>query len=188
LNYNYKSEPVHLITDQLGSYQKNNCRTVFTAVEALRRLGFPNISENFVQMGLQNTSHLTGLKGRWQILQEQPKVIADTGHNVDGIRQIVDQLEQEKFETLRMVIGFVNDKKVDDVLQILPHNAVYYFTQADIPRAMNAEMVKNLAEKYGLKGEYYNKTSQALAEAKKQAHNEDLIFIGGSTFVVSELV
>jgi dihydrofolate synthase/folylpolyglutamate synthase len=137
---------------------------------------------------LENVSTLTGLKGRWQILGYSPKIIADTGHNIDGMKQIVAQLSQQNFSALRMVIGFVNDKSITEILDILPRNAVYYFTQAKLPRAKSASELQAEANLVGLVGNFYENSSEALNQAKKDSSADDLIFIGGSTFVVAELI
>jgi dihydrofolate synthase/folylpolyglutamate synthase len=186
--YKDEDKTIEILTDQLGQYQKNNCRTVGVVVEQLKGLGFGKINKDAIQQGFRNTSTLTGLQGRWQILGTQPTMIADTGHNIDGIKQIVEQLGQQEFKQLRMIIGFVNDKSIREILDLLPRHAVYYFTQADLPRAMPAMELKKEADKAGLKGDFFTSTRSALEQAKKDASAADLIFIGGSTFVVAELI
>lgn len=189
LNYkNIHQEEVEIVTDQLGIYQKHNCKTSLAALLRLTEIGFENITNASMKEGYKNVTELTGLKGRWQILETEPKIIADTGHNVDGLEQIVSQLQQEQFATLRMVIGFVNDKNIDHLLQILPRNAKYYFTQASIPRAMPANELMKLANSVGLDGLDFDNCSAALSAAKNDSKQQDLIFIGGSTFVVAELL
>lgn len=185
---NSNDKEFELITDQLGIYQEHNCKTSLVALQQLEEIGFKKVSKTSIESGYRNVANLTGLKGRWQILGEKPKIIADTGHNIDGIKQIVKQFETEQFETLRMVIGFVNDKNIDDVLQILPRNAKYYFTQASIPRALPANELMKLANLVGLDGLDFDNCSKALAAAKNDSKQDDLIFIGGSTFVVAELI
>jgi dihydrofolate synthase/folylpolyglutamate synthase len=188
ISYKTGHKTVEILTDQLGQYQKNNCRTVGVVVEQLKGLGFNKITENAIQQGFRNTSTRTGLQGRWQILGTQPTMIADTGHNIDGIKQIVEQLGVQEFKQLRMIIGFVNDKSIREILELLPHHAVYYFTQADLPRAMPAIELKTQGNNAGLKGDFFTSTRRALEQAKKEADPADLIFIGGSTFVVAELI
>lgn len=183
-----KDDSVEIITDQLGTYQEHNCKTAWVVLHELKKSGFDKISEISMQSGFKKTVELTGLKGRWQILGKDPLVIADTGHNIDGIKGLVSQLENQQFDNLRMIIGFVNDKNIDDMLAILPRKAYYYFTQASIPRAMDAEVLLKKAEIAGLNGRYFVETHQALQAAKKDANKKDLIFIGGSTFVVAELI
>lgn len=187
-SYRGKHGIVHVETDQLGIYQQKNCKTVLTAIDELKRMGFDKIDENSQRSGFREVSELTGLMGRWQILGSEPLIIADTGHNLDGIKQIVAQLEKLDVNKLRMVMGFVNDKAIINILQILPRNAQYYFTQASIPRAKPAEEVYLEATEIGLKGHFYSQSSDALDQAKMDASSNDVIFIGGSTFVVAELI
>lgn len=175
-------------TDQLGVYQKKNCATVLEAIFQLKDTRFKNIKEESIKKGFENVTALTGLKGRWQILQESPKIIADTGHNIDGMKQIISQLNTENSSNLRMVIGFVNDKSITEILQILPRNAIYYFTQANLPRAKPAKELWEEAQHVGLQGHFFLNSREALDQAKKDAMSSDLIFIGGSTFVVAELI
>ena len=179
---------VQVQTDQLGSYQAHNCKTVLTALEVLKQHGFDRISHEARETGFLQVTALTGLKGRWQVLDKEPTIIADTGHNIDGLKYIVAQLGKQSYTTLRMVIGFVKDKNIDSVLQILPRNAIYYFTQAEIPRSKPAAELFEEALAVGLKGNYYIHTADALRQARADAGSNDLIFIGGSTFVVAELI
>lgn len=181
-------ESIIITTDQLGDYQKNNCRTVKVAIDHLKKIGFDKITEASINNGFQKVSETTGLKGRWQVLNRKPLIIADTGHNIDGMRSNIAQLESMEKDQLRIVIGFVNDKSIDEILQILPRNAVYYFTQASIPRAMPAKEVFDVASRYHLKGRYFESSITAFEQANKEAMSNDIIFIGGSTFVVAELV
>jgi dihydrofolate synthase/folylpolyglutamate synthase len=187
LDYSKGQKKINILTDQLGVYQKNNCRTVLVAIDELFKLGF-EISEIAFCDGLQNVSGLTGLRGRWEILGYSPKIIADTGHNIDGMKQIVSQISQQKFDKLRMVIGFVNDKSITEILEILPSHAIYYFTQAKLPRAKSASELQAEANLVGLVGNFYEDSREALNQAKKDSSADDLIFIGGSTFVVAELI
>ena len=138
-------------------------------------------------MGIESTTRLTGLKGRWQTLQTRPLVICDTGHNEDGIRQVVDQLQQTKHDQLYMIIGMVRDKDLSSVLSQLPTRAVYFFCQASIPRALPAGELAQQASTFGLKGEVIPHVNKALAKAREMATENDLIFVGGSTFVVAEI-
>ncbi len=187
-SFSGKKGVVHIETDQLGIYQKKNCKTVLATIDILKTLGFAKITEDSLLKGFKTVSETTGLKGRWQILNSKPLTIADTGHNIDGMRSNISQLQSIEKNLLRIVIGFVNDKSIDDILQILPRNAVYYFTQANIPRAMPAKEVFELASKYYLKGHYFELSKQAFEQAKMDAMPNDIIFIGGSTFVVAELI
>ena len=128
------------------------------------------------------------MQGRWQVLDQKPLTICDTGHNVDGITQIVEQIQSIKFDKLHFVLGMVNDKNIDQVLNLLPKNAKYYFCKANIPRGMNAHELKQKAADFNLIGKSYNSVKQAFETAKESAAENDLIFVGGSTFVVAEIL
>jgi len=173
--------------DLRGSYQKLNILGVMLAFDILKEKGY-NISDKNIREGLQTASLSTGLMGRWQKLQEKPLIICDTGHNVDGITQITEQLSKVKREKLHIVIGMVGDKDIEGVLSLLPNDAVYYFTKASIPRALNELALAEKAAKFNLKGNTYPTVQNALDDAKRNANPNDLIFIGGSTFVVAEVV
>lgn len=170
-----------------GSFQKKNIQTVLVATGQLRNSGWV-ISEKHIRAGLKNVIKNTGLQGRWQTLRKNPKVICDIGHNTDGIREIMQQLKQEKFGQLHVVIGTVNDKDVDAMLQQFPKNALYYFTQAKIPRALAAEELMRKAMAYHLNGVHYNSVKKALNAALKSANKKDLILVCGSAFVVAEAI
>jgi dihydrofolate synthase/folylpolyglutamate synthase len=130
----------------------------------------------------------TGLQGRWQTIGKDPLMICDTGHNVEGMAWVVQQLKATSFQQLHMVIGFVKDKDVTSILKLLPVKARYYFTNANIPRALDAQELKTKALTFGLLGEHYVSVQEAFEAAKTNASKEDLIFIGGSTFVVAEAI
>ncbi len=170
----------------LGDYQIHNLPGILESVNQLRQMGW-TISDEALRYGLQGVSSLTGLKGRWQILGEKPTVIADTGHNEPGIRAILTQLKSYSFDQLWMVIGMVQDKDISKILALLPKDAQYVFCQADLPRAMPAELLGEKAAEYGLKGEVISEVNQALQFARKNTGPNDLIFVGGSTFVVAEI-
>jgi dihydrofolate synthase/folylpolyglutamate synthase len=129
----------------------------------------------------------TGLKGRWQKLGTNPLIVCDTGHNLDGITQVVEQLKRLSYRQLFMIIGMVKDKDISGVLQLLPKNANYYFCQAAIPRALDANTLAAQARAQGLKGEVTPDVNEAMEQARAKASAEDVIFIGGSTFVVAEI-
>ncbi len=173
--------------DLLGKYQQKNMRTVLVACQILRDLGF-SITDNQLADGLQNIVVKTGLLGRWQILQQQPLVICDTGHNVAGIKEIVSQLKGLKYNKMRVVMGMVDDKNIDGVLALMPEFATYYFAQASIPRALAKEKLQEQAKMYGLFGKVYDSVTEALQNAINEASKEDVVFVGGSTFVVAEVV
>jgi dihydrofolate synthase/folylpolyglutamate synthase len=168
-----------------GDCQVMNKKTILAAVRLLQQK-MP-ISSEHIAHGLMHVVELTGLKGRWQTLGENPLIIADTGHNEAGIKLIVQQLSRIKCTALRMVIGVVNDKDVHAMLALLPKEAVYYFTNAQIPRALPANELQALAKNYGLIGENYASVQEALQAAKNDASETDVIFVGGSNFIVAEV-
>lgn len=171
--------------DLSGSYQVKNCLGVLTALEEIVKAGFV-ISDENIKDGLKQVVKLTGLSGRWQTLNEKPLVICDTGHNEDGIKEVLKNIEATPHKNLHMVIGMVNDKEVTKVLSLLPKTATYYFTKASIPRALNENELATQAKALGLKGETFETVKAAIEAAKKKAKTNDLIFVGGSTFVVAD--
>jgi dihydrofolate synthase / folylpolyglutamate synthase len=170
-----------------GNYQQKNLATVMASILALRKKGF-HLTEAAIRNGLETVVEQTQLLGRWQTLQKNPLVICDTGHNEAGIRFITEQLTQTPHNKLHMVIGMVNDKDVRAMLLLLPNQATYYFAKARVERALDAETLKNLATEYGLNGTAYATVAEAYRAALLAATPNDLIFIGGSTFVVAEVV
>ncbi len=171
-----------------GYYQDKNRRTVLTAIRELRNRGKFNITDKAIIEGFANVCHLTGIMGRWQLLSENPRIICDTGHNEAGIQFVVNQLLHEKYTNLRIIIGMVSDKKIDKVLSLLPKNAIYYFTKAQIPRALNEVELQRQANEYGLSGSVYPSIKQAFEQAKSDYSDGDLIFVGGSNFTVAEIL
>jgi dihydrofolate synthase/folylpolyglutamate synthase len=171
-----------------GYYQDKNRRTVLTAIRELRRQNYFNIPDQAIVDGFAKVCHLTGIMGRWQLISENPRIICDTGHNEAGIKFVTEQLLHEKFTNLRIIIGMVSDKKIDKVLALLPKNAIYYFTKAQIPRALNEVDLQKQAAEYGLCGDTYPTIEQALNKAKQDYIEGDLIFIGGSNFTVAEIL
>ena len=169
-----------------GDYQRFNLPGILEAVKQLRDQGW-NLSDQALQVGLESISERTGLRGRWQLLQLKPLIIADTGHNEAGILEVVFQLKKYTYAKLWMVIGMVNDKDFSKVLDLLPKEATYIFCQANIPRAMDANELERKGNEKGLKGKVISKVMDALEFARKNASPDDLIFIGGSTFVVAEI-
>jgi dihydrofolate synthase / folylpolyglutamate synthase len=170
-----------------GFYQQKNIPVVITTVELLNKTGF-KITEEHVKEGVQNVIKNTGLLGRWQVLSQQPLIIADTGHNEAGIKEVVSQIKQTPHRQLHFVLGMVSDKDISKILELLPETATYYFCKANIPRAMEADMLKNMGQQKGLAGTAYSSVAAALEAAKQNAQQEDLVFIGGSTFTVAEVV
>lgn len=176
-----------LACDLKGGYQTKNIKTVLASVVQMQQLGFL-IDEQNIKNGLLNVVKNTGLMGRWQTLSNNPTVICDTGHNEAGIKEVVNQLSTLKYNTLHIVLGAVNDKEIDSILKLLPKNAVYYFCQAKIPRALDVNELEQKASNYQLKGKKYNSVQSAFIEAKNQAKEDDVVFVGGSTFVVAEVL
>ena len=173
--------------DLTGKYQLKNLLGVLNTVDVLIEEGFI-IEKKEVKKALSHVVKLTKLKGRWQTITQTPLVIADTGHNEDGIKQVLENLDRYEYKNLHMVFGTVNDKDIDKILQMLPNNANYYFVKASVPRALeSAELQKN-ASKFKLKGEAFQTVETGLKAAKKAYKKGDLIFVGGSTFVVGDLL
>ena len=177
----------NLIGELGGFYQEKNAATVLTAIKLLKQMNYA-ILDKAVYRGFEHVTQLTGLQGRWQHLHDYPKVICDTGHNIGGIQYIVAQLRAEKYRTLRIVIGMVNDKDINGVLSILPKDAVYYFTQASVPRALPAQEMMQKGLAHGLSGTYYPSVEEAYKKAFNDCDPNDLIFVGGSTFIVADLL
>lgn len=169
-----------------GYCQEKNKKTILCAVELLKNE--LNIKEENIAEGLKNVVELTSLMGRWQKLSSSPLIIADTGHNVAGMQYIVSQIADIKAENKRLVIGMVGDKDITSMLKLLPKDAIYYFCNAQIPRALPAEELKRKASEFGLKGNAYPSVSDALDSAKRDASTNDFIFIGGSNFTVAEII
>jgi len=183
----FYSEKCGLKSDLKGIYQTENINTAYSAIKILKSRGW-KIENTDIQKGLGNVQKNTSLLGRWMTLNESPLVICDTGHNEDGIKLIVEQINSLNFNNLHIVFGVVNDKSLDTILKLLPKEAKYYFCQAKIPRAMNAEKLFEKAQQHFLEGQWFNTVEDALKEAKLSAKNQDMIFIGGSTFVVAEVL
>ena len=170
-----------------GIYQEKNLRALLTALPLLIQAGY-KLDDRAVRNGFAHVVELTGLMGRWQKLHDRPTVVCDTGHNVGGIRYIVQQLEQQTFRTLRIVIGMVNDKDINGVLALLPRNATYYFTRASVKRALPEQELAALARQAGLAGNCYPDVPTAVRAAQKESLPEDFIFVGGSNFIVADLL
>lgn len=176
----------HFESDLKGTYQQKNIKTVLQTINIIHNRF--KISEENIKIGLLTVIKNTGLKGRWQILQEEPKIICDTAHNKEGLTYVILQLKDENYEQLHMVFGVVNDKDMGSILPILPKNAIYYFCKPDIPRGLDAEELRNIFLLRGFRGKSYASVAQALNAAKKHAKKYDLIYVGGSTFVVAEII
>ncbi len=170
-----------------GLYQLKNIPTVLTTLEVLATRGI-SVSEEMIREGIKNCVLTTGFSGRWQVLGQQPLIIADTAHNEAGIKEVLSQLKATPHEQLHIVIGMVNDKDIETVLSLLPKNAQYYFCKANIPRALPAKELQAQALRLSLDGKTYDSVLKALAAAKTAAAANDLILVGGSTFTVAEVV
>ncbi|MFW6257699.1 MAG: bifunctional folylpolyglutamate synthase/dihydrofolate synthase [Prolixibacteraceae bacterium] len=186
VTHNSKKILPDLKLDLKGSYQLKNLPAVFKTIELLRNKNW-NIRENHIYKGLASVTQITGLKGRWQVIGNNPLTVCDTGHNQGGIKEVVNQISQTPHKNLHIVFGMVNDKNAENILKLLPQNARYYFTKADIPRALDEKILLSKAFKLGLCGESFPTVIQALTAARKDAGKNDFIFIGGSTFVVAEI-
>jgi dihydrofolate synthase / folylpolyglutamate synthase len=171
--------------DLTGNYQAKNLLGVLNVLDFIEKAGFLIQPEN-VKIALKQVTKLTGLMGRWQTLSGKPLVIADTGHNEDGIKQVINNFANIPHETLHIVFGVVNDKDISKILSLLPKEAIYYFVKASVPRALNEQELLAQAKKLKLHGSAYATVEAGLKAAKKASEKNDLIFVGGSTFVVSD--
>jgi dihydrofolate synthase/folylpolyglutamate synthase len=171
--------------DLLGNYQIKNLLGVLNMLEFIEKSGFL-LEEARIKSGLKNVSKLTGLMGRWQKVSEKPLIIADTGHNEDGIKQVLDNLKNIEYKRLHFVFGTVNDKDIFKILALLPKDALYYFVKADIPRALDEKILSAQAFDLNLLGTTHKTVAHGLKAAKKVYKKGDLILIGGSTFVVGD--
>ena len=172
-------------TDLLGDYQISNAKTAVAVIKGLDKF---NVSELNIIEGLINVAKNTNLKGRWQILQENPKVICDTAHNAEGLKIVINQLKKENYKKLHIVLGVVSDKKLEDVLPLFPEEAIYYFCKPNIPRGMSEDVLLEKSINFNLKGKKYSSVKKALKSALLNANQEDTIYVGGSTFVVAEII
>jgi len=183
---NGKTDHKKFHLDLPGIYQSKNLLCVLEACSVLQDLKY-EIDEKDIRNGLQKTKKLTGLHGRWEIIHEYPTIVLDVGHNEDGIKQIIQQLELTAHHELHIVIGLVKDKEIDTVLSLLPHSARYYFTQAQIPRALPAAVLASKAKSQNLFGDVFPDVNSAIKIAKARAHKDDLILVCGSVFLVGEV-
>ncbi|MGV9004907.1 bifunctional folylpolyglutamate synthase/dihydrofolate synthase [Flavobacterium sp.] len=171
----------------LGDYQEKNIKTVLQTIKILNKHRY-TITENHLKDGLLNVVKNTGLQGRWQILNQAPMTVADTAHNIDGLTITVNQIHKHTFDTLHIVLGFVNDKNIDAILSVLPKKAKYYFCKPNNFRGLEQEILQSKAAVFGLNGNLYNSVTQAYLAAVSVATDTDFIYIGGSTFVVAEII
>ncbi len=171
----------------MGSYQKENFQGVLIALERLKKLGW-KIEDQHITKGFEQVLQNTGLRGRWEILQESPKVICDVGHNVEGLERLMEQLMAESKEQLHMVLGFVNDKNIGDILDLLPKEAHLYFCEANIPRALPIDRLQQAADEKRIEHEAFKDVASAFEAAMAKSVVNDMVFVGGSTFVVADLL
>jgi dihydrofolate synthase/folylpolyglutamate synthase len=176
-----------LLSPLHGSYQLKNIVTVLGVVEMLEKAEV-SVSKNEIKRGIRKVIENTHLGGRWEVISTSPLTICDTGHNEAGLREVVSQIRSISFRQLHFVFGMVKDKAIDKILPILPKDAFYYFCNADTPRALSASLLKHLANQSGLQGDAYSSVKEAFIAARKNADVKDLIFVGGSTFVVAEVL
>ena len=183
--------------DLSGSYQEKNMNTSLAAVYQLVRSGYlcecqkpHNLEKSRKEMlyAINHVAEMTGLMGRWQVIQQNPKVVCDTGHNVGGWQYLSKQLEQQQCQQMHIIFGMVSDKDVNSVLELLPKNAIFYFTKADNHRAINETDLQHLAAQHGLKGESYPSVHEAYTQCMKNALRDDFIFVGGSSYVVGDFL
>lgn len=173
--------------DLKGAYQQFNQKTVLTALEVLKTRGF-YISEQHIALGFSQVQKSTGLMGRWQTIGQRPLIICDTAHNADGLTSTMRQLNDLNAPRLHLVLGFVADKALEDIFKLLPKAGIYYFCAAHNPRAIEASKLEDLGTRIGLKAQTFDSVNKALSAAQSMATNEDVIYVGGSTFVVAEVL
>jgi dihydrofolate synthase / folylpolyglutamate synthase len=175
-------------SDLIGDYQKHNKKTVLQTIKVLQSQNQFQITEINIKLGFLNVIKNTGLYGRWQQINAFPKVVCDTAHNKHGLSIVLNQIQNEKFDKLHIVLGVVNDKDLDEILPLFPKKANYYFCKPNIFRGLDQKILKEKASKFDLKGKSYNYVSEAYGQALKIASPSDFIYIGGSTFVVAEIL
>jgi len=172
-------------TDLLGEYQQRNINGVVATIHQLKHF---NVTDEAISEGFKKVVENTGLLGRWQVLQNNPLVVCDTAHNKEGLQLVLQQLKKQSYDQLHIVLGFVKDKDVRSVLSLFPKDAKYYFVRPSIPRGMDAIQLGELAQEQGLKGKVFKSVEKGLKNALKKAGEKDVIYVGGSTFVVAEVV
>lgn len=175
------------ICDLKGVYQEKNKKTAQQALAVAQKLGWEIAEENITQ-GIAHAQKNTRLRGRWEILGAQPKIICDTGHNKEGLTYVLEQLKKESYQKLYIVMGVVNDKDLKQILPLFPQEAIYFFAKPNIPRGMEAAQLKKEAAQFNLNGAHYSSVKEAYRTAQEIAQEKDLIFVGGSTFTVAEII
>ena len=182
-----KSKTINYKSDLKGNYQEKNIKTVIQTINEIQLKGF-NVSNQNIKLGLLNVVNNTGLLGRWQILKENPKVICDTAHNREGLEIIMNQLQDEKYNKLHIVFGVVNDKNLDSILDLLPIGATYYLCKPNSARGLNVKKLKDYFKTNNLTCEAHNSVNEAYKKALDNAGDQDVVYVGGSTFVVAEII
>jgi len=175
-------------SDLKGNYQISNKKTAVQTLRILNSIPGFEVSEAAIKKGFLNVVKNTGLQGRWQQLNSAPKTICDTAHNQHGLEIVINQIKTEQFDTLHFVFGVVNDKDLDEILPLFPKNAIYYFCKPNMPRGLDAKILEQKSQEFGLNGKVYNSVSEAYTSAKENAVVTDFIYIGGSNFVVAEIL
>jgi dihydrofolate synthase/folylpolyglutamate synthase len=175
------------LSDLKGFYQSKNSKTAVRSIKVIQDLGF-SVSEFQIKKGLLNVIKNTGLLGRWQILNTSPLTICDTAHNKEGLNYVIKQLLEQEYNSLHIVLGVVNDKDLAEILPLFPKEATYYFCRPSIPRGLDAVDLMKVCSEYDLVGISYSSVKEAYIDAEKNVSTNDLIFIGGSTFVVAEVL
>jgi len=174
-------------SDLKGTYQKHNIKTAIQTIYELNKKDF-DVSDDAIKNGLLSVVKHTGLKGRWQILQKHPKIICDIAHNKEGLNYVMQQLAEETYNNLHIVLGMVNDKNIDTIINLFPKKATYYFCKPNVLRGLDADILQLHFSKKGYHGNVYNSVAEALENAKNNADKNDVIYVGGSTFVVAEII
>ncbi len=171
----------------LGEYQQKNIKTAVQTLSVLKSKGYI-VDERQIKKGLMKVQSSTGLRGRWEVLSKNPKVICDTAHNKEGLTLVLNQLQKEPYKTLHIVLGMVRDKAVEDLVYLFPKYAVYYFCSPALERGMKVDTLAQIFKAKGYQGQTYSSVNEAFNSAKQHARPQDLIFVGGSTFVVAEVL
>ena len=175
-------------SDLKGNYQISNKKTALQTLKIVNTIPGFEVTETAIKNGFLNVGKNTGLQGRWQQLNSAPKTICDTAHNKHGLEIVLNQLKNEEFDTLHFVFGVVNDKDLDEILPLFPKNAIYYFCKPNMPRGLESKILERKSREFGLTGKVYNSVSEAYISAKENSAINDFIYIGGSTFVVAEIL
>ncbi len=170
----------------IGQYQKMNIPVILQTIDVLRQYPYFKINQQAIEDGLERVVENTGIMGRWQVISHSPLIVCDAGHNQDGIRQVVNQIKFQNYSRLHFIFGSVGDKDISSILRLLPRDAQFYFVRSSVDRSMPAEHLRAKASDYGLEGEAFDSVPEAIEKAIEQSQQKDMIFIGGSTFVVAD--